>query len=86
MTFHPVLTASLARATGLFNAATSSIDEGVVKAAVKRLTGDPAGSITIDGGFGVKVVSTTCDAMTAAEFLDRPEWLWDTDPDPLENS
>lgn len=81
--FYPVLTEAYAKATGLFNPATSSIDEGVVKAAVKKLLGDIAAVVSADAGFRVNVVPTTWDAMSAAEFLDRPEWQWETDPDPL---
>jgi hypothetical protein len=84
VTFYPVLTESLAKAAGLFNAATSSIDEAVVRAAVKKLTGDIAATISTHGGFHVKVVPTTWDAMTAGEYLDRPEWSWESDPDPLQ--
>jgi hypothetical protein len=83
VTFYPVLTEALAKATGLFNSATSSIDAGQVKAAVKLLTGDALAAITSDGNFRIKFVPTTWDAMTAAEYLDRPEWQWENDPDPL---
>lgn len=84
VTLYPVLTEALAKFAGLLNTANASIDEGVVKAAVKRFNGDLASALTPGSGFGIKVVPTTWDSMSAAEYLDRPEWLWESDPDPLD--
>ncbi len=82
-TFYPVLTAAYAKATGLFNPSTSSIDNGQVKAAAKALTHDCLAAVTPGSNFRIKIVPTTWDDMTAAEYLDRPEWMWEKDPDPL---
>ena len=39
--------------------------------------------LTAGSGFQVRVVPTTWEAMSAGEFLDRPVWMWESDPDPL---
>lgn len=84
VTFYPVLTEADAKATGLYNAATSNFDEGMVKAGARALTSDLLAAMSSSAGFKIKVVPTSWDGMTAADYLDRPEWVWEDEPDPLE--
>lgn len=83
VTFHPVLTEADAKATGLYNQRESGLDRSQIAAAARKLTSDLGSSLTPNSGYQVKVVPTTWDGMTAADFLERSEWCWEDDPDPL---
>ena len=81
VTFTLVLTVEKAKTSGLFNSADRSIDLNAAKAAAKALTKDLVAVAT--GGYGVKLELTTWDALAAGDYLDRPEWTWESAPDPL---
>jgi hypothetical protein len=81
VTFTLVLTVERAKHAGLFNSADKSIDAKAAEAAAKALTKDFV-AVT-KGGYGVKLQLVTWDGLTAADYLDRPEWTWETPPDPL---
>lgn len=81
VTFTLVLTVERAKNAGLFNSADKSIDAKAAAAAARALTKDFAAVAT--GGYGVKIEVTTWDGLSAGEFLDRPEWTWESPPDPL---
>ena len=83
VTLYPVLTESLARDAGLFDTAASAIDSKAAYAAAKKLRAELAAAVTAGSGFMIAVAPTTWDAMTAAEYIDRPPWTWESDPDPL---
>lgn len=81
VTFTLILAVELAKNAGLFNRAEGSIDSGAAHAAAKALTKDLVATVT--GGYGVKLELTTWDALAAADYLDRPEWIWQSEPNPL---
>ena len=86
VTVCPILSLDRAKAAGLLVKATGDLDAHAVAAGAMKLGSEISSSITRDSGFRITIEPRTWESMSAGEFANFAPWVWESDPDPLQDA
>ena len=86
VTLGPMLSLDRAKSAGLLVKATGDLDGHAVAAGSMKLGNEISATVTRDSGFRITIEPRTWESMSAGEFATFAPWVWESDPDPLQEA